>query len=252
MFAGADLEHADFTTPSFIAAGLSAVALAAVTVALRESLPPERRAALAPRLGRIAAARQALGSTDLRRLILTLFLITTAMAIMETSFTIWVNASLGWGPRKVGYTFAFIGMVLAAVQGGGIGRLTRRFGEMPILVTGAIMLMVGFTAIPLAVGLPMLLAAVAVHAIGYALSQPTFNSLISKQAAPGEIGLVMGVSQSAGSLSRIVGPLLSGIAFAYGLSAPFLLGAAIMVPVLYMIGRVGAARKAIPAAASAR
>ena len=39
-------------------------------------------------------------------------------------------------PRQTGWLFTYIGVCIILVQGGLIGRLTRRFGEMPIVVTG--------------------------------------------------------------------------------------------------------------------
>ena len=172
-------------------------------------------------------------------MIVMMFLIVTAMAVMETSFTIWINATFGWGPRKVGFTFAFIGVIMAAIQGGGIGKLVSRFGEAPLLLAGAFLLMLGLITLPFSPNVPLMLVFVAIEAIGYGLSQPVLNSLVSKESATIGNGLVMGVSQSASSLARIAGPLLSSAGFAYsGLSAPFLIAAAIMLPVLFLVNRL--------------
>ena len=236
-FAGDNPSAADFAIPSFIAAGLSGVAFLGVVFGVRESLPIAARAELLanPRRGRIAVLRTAAANPRLKRLVLALFLVTTAMALMETSISIWIKSSFGWGPRRVGFTFAFIGIVMAGIQGGGIGRLTRRFGEGRILLAGAALLTVGLVALPFSPVVAVMLVAATVLAVGYGLSQPVLNSLISKESALIGAGLVMGVSQSASSLARIAGPLLSGAGFAAGgLSAPFLIGGGLMLPVLYL------------------
>ncbi len=248
VLAGSDPANVDFALPSFAAAGLSTLALVGVIVALRESLPPERRAELRtnPRTGRWAASRLVLAQPNLRQLILTVLVITTAMGAMETSFTIWIYRTFGWGPEKVSEVFAYIGVIMAIIQGGLIGRLTRRFGEVPILIAGCILLLVGLLALPFSPNLAVVMLSSSLLAIGYGLAQPTFNSLISQEAEPAQVGLVMGVSQAAGSLSRVIGPLLSSLGFAcFGLKAPFLIAALLVVPGLVSAWRLrgrGAAR----------
>ena len=240
---GNDPAHVDFAAPSFAAAALSATALAGVVFKLRESLSVERRAALrdSPRPSRLHAARRVLGDVAVRNLILTLLFLTTAMGLMETSFTIWIFQTYGWGPEKVGYVFAFIGVLMALIQGGLIGRLTGRFGEIPVLAAGACLLLAGLLALPFAIGIPLVLAAAATLAMGYGLAQPSFNSLISQAARRSETGLIMGVSQSAGSLARVIGPVLSSLGFAYvGLRGPFLIAAATVLPALFLISRLRA------------
>ena len=65
-------------------------------------------------------------------------------------------------------------------------------------------------------------------ALGMGLMQPTLNSLISRQAGTEEQGEVMGVSQSVGSLSRVLGPFAAGFCFAeFGRNSPYFLGAAL-------------------------
>ncbi len=66
-------------------------------------------------------------------------------------------------------------------------------------------------------------------ALGMGLMQPSLNSLISRQAGGEEQGEVMGVSQSVGSLSRVLGPFAAGFCFAaFGRNSPYFLGAALV------------------------
>ena len=60
--------------------------------------------------------------------------------------------------------------------------------------------------------------------------QPSLNSLISRRAGAEEQGEMMGVAQSVGSLSRVLGPLLAGALFAgFGRDSPFLCGTVLVV-----------------------
>jgi MFS family permease len=61
------------------------------------------------------------------------------------------------------------------------------------------------------------------------LTQPSLNSLISRRAGREEQGEVLGVSQSVGSLSRVLGPAAAGFFFSeFGRNAAFLWGAALV------------------------
>ena len=67
------------------------------------------------------------------------------------------------------------------------------------------------------------------------LVQPSLNSLISRRAGREEQGEVLGVSQSVGSLSRVLGPAAAGIFFAgFGRNASFFWGAALVAGALLL------------------
>ena len=231
LIAGADPTAAAVALPAFVAAALSATAFVGTLVFLRESLPAG--AARLPRPSRWRMAQAAFGRPDLRRLVLLLFITVTVFAGMETTFALWANRAFGWGPRQVGAMFFFLGMVMIVIQGGLIGRLSRRFGEARLLVAGSLAFVVGLAGLPLAGSLPLVLLATALLALGMGLASPSANSLISRRAGAGEQGGILGVAQSASSLARIVGPALAGAAFAqWGRNAPYYLSAVVMLLVV--------------------
>ncbi len=238
VIAGANPTAADLAHPAFLAAGLSAVALALTAVRLKESLPADRR--IEPRLGRLTLAREALSRPVLGQLILVLFVTVCAFAGMETTFALWANRSFGWGPEQVGWIFFYVGLLLAGLQGGLIGRLSRRFGEARLVTAGAAIIGLGQLGLALAGSLWMVLVVTGLLAIGMGLLNPSVSSLVSRAAGAGEHGGIMGVSQSASSLARILGPAIAGVAFTLGgRNAPYaLLGALVMVAVVALAWRL--------------
>ena len=247
LLAGTDPLTADLETPAWVAAGLSFVALLGVALLLPESLPAGRREG-APSRGRLGAVVGALRRPVLSQLILIFFLVILAVAGMQSVFAIWAMPQFGWGPRQVGYVFAYLGLISAILQGGLIGRLTRRFGESRLLLCGLALIAVGLLALPFAYDMPMLGPALTGLALGMGLMQPSLNSLISRQAGAEEQGEVMGVSQSVGSLSRVLGPFAAGFSFAaLGRDSPYFLGVLLVViPLLlaFKLPRVGATQLA--------
>jgi MFS family permease len=224
IVAGSDLKTADLATPGFIAAGLSASALLGVVFLLRESLSASGGSR--ETRGRLAALRAALRQPMLGRLLAVFFLVILAFSGMETTFAWWAIDQFGWGPRPIGFVFFYVGLLSAAMQGGLIGPLTRRFGEERLMLGGLVLIALGLLVLPFAREIPLLVLAMTFLALGMGAMQPSLNSLISRRAAPERQGEVMGVAQSVGALSRVLGPIIAGALFSgLGRNSPFLWGA---------------------------
>jgi DHA1 family tetracycline resistance protein-like MFS transporter len=245
LLAGNNLASANLEIPAWAAAGLSCAALCGVLFLLRESHPVDRRG-LAPPPPRIGLILGTLRRPVLSRLIAIFFLVILAFAAMESIFALWALRQLDWGPERVGYVFAYLGLLSAIMQGGLTRWLTKRHGEERLLLCGLVLLAIGLVIVPFCRGLAVLGGAFAVLAIGLGLTQPALNSLISRRAGGGEQGEVLGVTQSIGSLARVIGPPLAGYLFAdLGQASPFLWGAATVavafVLALNLFGGFGAA-----------
>jgi MFS transporter, DHA1 family, tetracycline resistance protein len=237
IIAGADPATADLARPAYLAAGLSAMAFALTAARLKESLAPGTM--LAARPGRLALARGALARPVVANLILLLFVTVSAFAGMETTFALWANSRFGWGPEQVGWIFFYVGIVLAALQGGLIGRLAQRFGEARLVTAGAAIIGIGLLGLAFAASLWAVLAVTGMLAVGMGLLNPSVTSLVSREAGADERGGLMGVSQSASSLARILGPAVAGAVFTlWGRNAPYLLGALVMAAAVAMAVRL--------------
>jgi DHA1 family tetracycline resistance protein-like MFS transporter len=93
------------------------------------------------------------------------------------------------------------------------------------------------------------LLALGAIAFGQGITSPVLSSLISKASGGKSHGGVLGISQSLGSLARILGPLWGGVLFDYGgPSAPYWTTAALMLLATYvglsLPRRAGAAAQA--------
>ncbi|HEY3917021.1 MAG TPA: MFS transporter [Stellaceae bacterium] len=238
LLAGSDPTAATLARPAFAAAFMSALALVLAVILLKESLAPENRSTAA-RPGRWALAQDAFGRPGLRHLIILFFLTTTAFAGLESTFALWANSVFGWGPLQVGWIFFFVGLVLAAVQGGLVGRLTKRFGEARLATFGAVLLTLGLLGLPFSPDLAAILIVMALLSIGLGVLNPAVTSLVSRAAGAQERGGILGVNQSGQSLARILGPLIAGLVYsAAGRDAPYYVGAMIMAAVVAMAASV--------------
>jgi DHA1 family tetracycline resistance protein-like MFS transporter len=152
-----------------------------------------------------------------RRLALVLaisFLFVVAFSIMTTVFPLYTMYRFDYDALHNGYLFAYIGIISAVIQGVFIGRLVKRWGEISLIIAGATVLAVSLLILPFVGqwqgGLWGLLALLVVFSTGNSLATPSLASLASKSVGAGEQGGVMGVSQSAASLARTVGPIIGG------------------------------------------
>ena len=230
--------HASMLYPALVSAVLSSVACVSVFFFLQESLPPESRkpwsaAAAAPggvATGGQTATRVLLAQPKLLALIVVGLIVSVGTAAMQTAYPFWARDTFGYQLPQIGLQFLVLALLSAAGQGGMVGPVVKRLGEK-----GAAMLSIA----GLAAGLGIMAIAhqswemwlgLIVFGAFFGLLTPALNSLVSFQAEPNNRGAVMGFSQSASSLGRIIGPAISGPLYdGLGHYAPFMLAAALAV-----------------------
>lgn len=231
---GGFLSRWGYAAPAFFAAALSLANLVAGLFLLPESLPPERRS-LARRMGRVEAFRRAVARPRLPIVLLVFFLIITAFASFEAMFPLFAEARFGFGPSTIGYLFAWVGLVLALVQGMLVGRIVKRLGEHRLVPAALAVVAGGLLAIAVVPDVPLLAAATGILAAGMGLQSPSMMSVISQLADPADQGATLGVSQSLASLGRVIGPLWGGWIYdAFGHTMPFFTASGLMVVALVL------------------
>ncbi|MGD2217383.1 MAG: MFS transporter [Gemmatimonadales bacterium] len=243
---GGALSQFGYAVPGFFAAALCFANAGAAVFHLPESLSPELRARAAARfsaglLGRLRLALHFARSPAIGTL-MTIFVIATfVFAAFTTVFPLWLGVELSYDARHAGYLMAYLGLVMAVMQGRLLGPLVRRFGERRLLVTGTSTLVAAYLLLPLSGALVILLGTLALIAFGTSLNWPTLNSLASQYTELEMQGSVLGVMQSLSSLGRMLGAIWAGWVFGtWSAAAPFVLCAALMglaasVAVLFMI-----------------
>jgi MFS transporter, DHA1 family, tetracycline resistance protein len=225
---GGGLDRFGHAVPLFFAAGLSTVNLFLVWERLPETVKPGQAPSPAHRAG-LRDLWRALRAPGLGSLLLIQLAMVWAFSNMESTLALMVNDRFAWTAGKVGGLFAFAGVVLVIVQGGLVGRFSRRFGERALLAGGIVLEGVGIGLLPyLGLTVP-LFAGVGLLAAGNGFANPSISSLISRHAAADRQGGTLGVAASMSSLGRIFGPAWGGFAYdRWNYSAPYLSAAAVL------------------------
>jgi MFS family permease len=228
--------------PSIAAAGMALVGLLVCLAFFPETrLRPTASAATTTPAVPLGALLERWSVTSV---LLMFFLSFMALTSLQVAFALLTEARLGWGPEQVGYGFALTGFIMLVVQGGLIGPLVRRFGELPLFVAGSVLISLGMATISQAHSVVTLLAGSIVMSLGFGVTQPVMSTIASIRAGDEHRGAVLGFAQSAGGVARTIGPLWAGFLFShFGPGAPFLsssvAGACCVLLGLVMLRRAG-------------
>ncbi|KAA3653291.1 MAG: MFS transporter [Calditrichaeota bacterium] len=162
--------------------------------------------------------------------ILLYFLVTLAFANLEATFALLTEYVHHYTSAENGYLFAYIGVVIAVVQGGLIGPLTHRYSEGSVLIAGIVIQGSAFFFLPYTQSLASLLLVTGLISVGNGLTNPTLQSLISCNTDRNKQGGVLGISQSFGSMARVFGPAWGGFFFDHiGVAAPYWSGGILLL-----------------------
>lgn len=200
--------------PGIVASLLSLTALGVATFVLPESKTPDAtvRRGLPPQFDP-EMWRMIIGNRALRMSLGAIFLVVLAFAGMEPLVALHGPERFDLKPMQLGMLFAYMGVIVALVQGGVIGRLTRRYGERRTAIVGALSLALGLALVPPIYRLGYLYVAAALIAFGQGLSYPSMTAIVTRVAPQDRLGSVLGVQSSLGSLARVIGPLYAGAVY---------------------------------------
>jgi multidrug resistance protein len=234
----------NYQYPIFAAAGLSLTSILCTYFLLPSQAPQE--GAGDRKLTILAWGRYAefFKRPELARLLCQFFAFTFGFALFISGFPLFAERRFMWngkpfGPREVGYVYAYVGFLGIILQGGLIGRLVKKFGEEKLARASFLLTAVGLGMMGFTYGIPLLLVVAAFAGIGSGGLRPALTSLITQRAARTEQGAVLGLTQSLMSVSQITAPLLAGVLINHHwLEAWALVGAVVSVVGL-MLSRFG-------------
>lgn len=190
-----------------------------------------------------------LNGTGMHRIFFMNFIFMLTFSGFEFTITFFYKLAFGLSPAEIGLIFLYLGVLIAAGQGGLVRYLSKkRVGEKK-------MALVGFALMPIPIYLMSTTAPVVAYsmlclfpiAIGASLIQPSLSGLASLMAKAENQGVAMGVFRSSGSLARAVGPF--GGAYMYwnfGIKTAYSVQAAAFTLVLLLSFKIKEVRKLNP------
>ena len=222
--------------PGLVAGSLSFSALMLAFFVLGESKRPDAtvRGGLPPQFDRRVWAE--LGHQRLLALImLTLFLMLLAVAGMETSVTLHARDRFHFRQIDLSYFFLFMGVIVAIIQGGLIGRLAKAVGEKTLVTIGTASYTLGLALVPDVWRVPVLYLVAFFISIGTGLCYPSLTSMVTKASPPNEHGSMLGIAAGVGSLARFIGPIFMGFLYDLAQARGAFYGGAVLTAAAFAI-----------------
>lgn len=226
---GGLLSRWGLSVPAFVAAGMAFLNLMLISFVLPESLSEETRRSAATNPRR-SFSLNALLSTLKRQgtgivLVMVLFY-SFAFTLFESLFALFAAERLGLDTQARGWLLAYVGILVAFVQGGGVGILVKRFDERILVAVAVSVAAVSLLVYAFTSSVLMLVIVLLPLSIASGIGSTLLRSLLSKSVPRELSGGTMGLSSSIESMNRILAPLLGSLLFAaVGAWAPGVLSA---------------------------
>jgi DHA1 family tetracycline resistance protein-like MFS transporter len=232
---GGTLSRWGYAVPAFVAAGLTVLNLASVLFWLPESLTPEQRAAFAhsPRTAfSLRLLWDALHRPRFGPLLTVRIFYGLAFNIFQIIFAQFAQVRLELTVQTTSYVLAYVGVLAALVQGVAIRRLTTRFSETTLILSGVALLTLSLLAWAFVPNLVLLLIVLAPLSAAAGVLNTVISSAITKAVVKEEAGGALGLSAATESLTRVIAPSLGGVLLQWvGTWAPGVFGALVMAGV---------------------
>ena len=182
---------------------------------LPESLKPENRRKFEwKRANPVGSLRFLYRYKVILGLVASIVLIYIAGHAIQSTWSYFTMESFGWKPDMVGYSLAFVGLMVAIVQGGLIRIIIPRLGQTRSVYAGLALYAVGFVLFAFATQGWMMFVFLIPYCFG-GIAGPSLQGIMSSQVLANEQGELQGALTSLISLTAIAGPVLMTGLFYY-------------------------------------
>lgn len=228
------------STPFFGSAALSGLSFVATLIMLPDARPMGRG-------GRQAPTLELFRRPEPRRRLLEFLLFNLSFSTFIGGFALYLKGKFQFDETQASLVFVYTGFLGAIIQGGLLGRLNKRLGEVKLALLGFVTMALGNVLLGWIPTWHVLLLLAAIGGFGGAVVRPALTTLITRSVGPDEQGKALGMGTTLASVSQIVGPPAAGWLIqkehfgAYGA----------LVATLAAIGALLVARPAAPEAAPA-
>jgi DHA1 family tetracycline resistance protein-like MFS transporter len=209
------VEHIGVRAPFFAAAGLALANVAFGLFVLPESLKPENRRKFEwARANPFGALKSLAHLPMVAGLLLAVFLYQVAHDSLPAVWMYYTPFKFGWGPAETGYSLTFVGVMTVIVMGGLTSRVVPKLGERRAIMTGFLLMTVGFLGYAFVPYGWMIYPAIAIGSLG-GIANPAMQSVMSKQAGPQAQGELQGALASIASIAAVLSPIFMAWLFRY-------------------------------------
>ena len=140
-------------------------------------------------------------------LVFVMFLLYLAGQVMPAIWPFFTKYLFKWTDREIGYSLAFVGVMVVIVQGGLIKFSQRVFGPIRSVYVGIVMYMIGLALFAFVSQSWMAYLFTFVYSLG-GIAPPSLQGIISSKIPANEQGELQGMMTALTSVSTILSPLI--------------------------------------------
>ena len=144
-------------------------------------------------------------------LLSTRFFTSLAFTIFTTVFPLYALKRLDLQANQTAFVLAYVGILVALVQGVAIGRLSARFQERQLIMASTALMTFALLAWALTPSVIVLLIVLVPLAFSGGILSTVVNSALTKVVSVEEIGGILGLSAALESATRVLSPSLGGV-----------------------------------------
>ncbi|WP_167624388.1 MFS transporter [Flavonifractor plautii] len=205
--------------PFFTGAGISFIAFLLIVTVLPESIERSGYPHKKDSFDFLALKSMLLGPAGV--ILILIFIVNFCQTGLQGITGLYVVDKFGFTTGQVGVVWMVVAGVLIVVQGFFTGPLENKTGDKLLILIGIFCKAMVAFAMVLTSGFISVLVIFGLFAVSSALTVPTLNASLSKEANQRK-GILMGFASTAGNLSKVIAPLLAGYLYERSIELPYI------------------------------
>jgi DHA1 family tetracycline resistance protein-like MFS transporter len=178
-------------------------------------------------------AKEVLRPKNIAFLILLFLFVNFALSLIIGVFSLLGHQKFGWDEGQNGLYFGLIGLSSFTTQMFLIRLFVKKLSEVQMIKLGLVVFSASIVVMGLAPFQWLVILAGVTTPFAVSLIMINTQALISLESKADEQGLVLGITQSFGSLGMVFGPLLGGVVGSFNLSLPFIMSGIMTLGILF-------------------
>lgn len=231
---GGILSQFGYGVPALVAAAVSLLATVLTFFFLPESRDfSKNKAALAKNKKKFFSPKefyQVLTHPEVGLIVTLSFLVMLAFSLMEGTFALFTEHTIHSTAQQNGYLFAYLGLIGIIIQLFLLRRILAKAAEHTVATVGIFCMMISLGLIAISGSIVGIFVAITFLAFGNSVANPVLSGLVSKLSPEDEQGNILGITQSAASIARLIGPILgTSIYAALGSRMPYVFSCGLLL-----------------------
>jgi MFS transporter, DHA1 family, tetracycline resistance protein len=224
-----------YRLPGFVAAGITLLTIFITLFFLKETVKIKKNIKLNLNIFHFEDFFKYFKNKKVSNNLFQYFFFLLSHMIFTTQFALFVSKQYGFGPREIGFLLTYVGATSVILRGFLLPKLIDFFGEKKLLDYGLFSMIIGLFLASFVKTSPYIFIVITFFSFGSGINRPLLSGSISRKISEKEQGSIMGVTNSLGSISQMIAPLIGGFVLTYFIPGSLALLSAITMSIGFII-----------------